>query len=112
MTSHAVREEWRARIAAEYTSAAITQHLVLWLIPAGAPPELIPAGLVIVGDALVHARMSFDVYAAARDRARAARPRTPCGAARARHAADRGARVLPRRDRRGAAVLAPPRGLH
>lgn len=57
-----VREEWRARIAAEYTSAAITQHLVLWLIQAGAPPDLIEAGLVIVADELVHSRMSHDVY--------------------------------------------------
>lgn len=57
-----VREEWRARIAAEYTSAAITQNLVLWLIQAGAPPDLIEAGLVIVGDELVHSRMSHEVY--------------------------------------------------
>ena len=63
--SHRVREEWRARIAAEYTSAAITQHLVLWLIQAGAPPDLIEAGLVIVGDELVHSRMSHEVYVAA-----------------------------------------------
>jgi hypothetical protein len=60
-----VRNEWRARIAAEYTSAAITQNLVLWLIQAGAPPDLIDAGLVIVGDELVHSRMSHDVYLAA-----------------------------------------------
>jgi hypothetical protein len=60
-----VRAEWRARIAAEYTSAAITQHLVLWLIQAGAPPDLIDAGLVIVGDELVHSRMSHEVYTAA-----------------------------------------------
>jgi hypothetical protein len=60
-----VREEWRARIAAEYTSAAITQHLVLWLIQAGAPPDLIEQGLVIVGDELVHSRMSHEVYVAA-----------------------------------------------
>ena len=60
-----VREEWRARIAAEYTSAAITQHLVLWLIQSGAPPDLIDAGLAIVGDELVHSRMSHDVYTAA-----------------------------------------------
>ncbi len=60
-----VRDEWRARIAAEYTSAAITQHLVLWLIQAGAPPDLIDAGLVIVGDELVHSRMSHEVYVAA-----------------------------------------------
>lgn len=60
-----VREEWRARIAAEYTSAAITQHLVLWLIQAGAPPDLLDAGLAIVGDELVHSRMSHEVYTAA-----------------------------------------------
>ncbi|MEJ7598917.1 MAG: ferritin-like domain-containing protein [Kofleriaceae bacterium] len=60
-----VREEWRARIAAEYTSAAITQHLVLWLIQLGAPPDLIDAGLAIVGDELVHSRLSHDVYTAA-----------------------------------------------
>lgn len=60
-----VREEWRARIAAEYTSAAMTQELVLWLIQAGAPPDLIEAGLVIVGDELVHSRMSHEVYVAA-----------------------------------------------
>jgi hypothetical protein len=57
-----VREEWRARIAAEYTSAAITQNLVLWLIQAGAPPDLIEAGLAIVHDELVHSRMSHEVY--------------------------------------------------
>jgi hypothetical protein len=60
-----VREEWRARIAAEYTSATITQHLVLWLMQAGAPPDLIDAGLVIVGDELVHSRISHETYVAA-----------------------------------------------
>jgi hypothetical protein len=60
-----VRDEWRARIAAEYTSAAVTQHLVLWLIQAGAPPDLIDAGLAIVADELVHSRLSHDVYVAA-----------------------------------------------
>jgi hypothetical protein len=62
VTTPRVREEWRARIAAEYTSAAITQHLVLWLIQAGAPPDLIDAGLVIVADELVHSRLSHEVY--------------------------------------------------
>lgn len=57
-----VRDEWRARIAAEYTSAAITQHLVLWLIQSGASPDLIDAGLVIVNDELTHSRMSHEVY--------------------------------------------------
>jgi len=65
VSTHRVREEWRARIAAEYTSAAVTQHLVLWLIQAGAPPDLIEAGLVIVGDELVHSQMSHEVYVAA-----------------------------------------------
>ena len=63
--THRVREEWRARIAAEYTSAAITQQVVLWLIQAGAPPDLIEAGLAIVADELVHSRLSHEVYALA-----------------------------------------------
>jgi hypothetical protein len=63
--SDRVREEWRARIAAEYTSAAVTQHLVLWLIQLGAPPDLIEQGLAIVTDELVHSRMSHEVYTAA-----------------------------------------------
>jgi hypothetical protein len=62
---HRIRYEWRARIAAEYTSAAITQNLVLWLIQAGAPPDLIDAGLVVVTDELVHSRSSHEVYVAA-----------------------------------------------
>jgi hypothetical protein len=57
--------EWRARIAAEYTSAAVTQHFVLWLMQAAAAPELVDAGLVIVADELVHSRVSHDVYVAA-----------------------------------------------
>ena len=65
MTTARVRDEWRARIAAEYTSAAITQHLVLWLIQAGAPPDLIDAGLAIVADELAHSRLSHEVYVAA-----------------------------------------------
>ena len=60
-----VRHEWRARIAAEYTSAAIAQQVTLWLIQAGAPPDLIDAGLVIVKDELEHSRLSNEVYVAA-----------------------------------------------
>jgi len=60
-----VRAEWRARIAAEYGSAAITQHLTLWLIQVGASPELIDDGLRIVKDELEHARLSNEVYVAA-----------------------------------------------
>jgi hypothetical protein len=52
-------------VQAEYRSAAITQHLTLWLIQLGASPDLIDAGLRIVKDELTHARMSHRVYAAA-----------------------------------------------
>lgn len=65
MTTARVRAEWQARVAAEYTSATITQHLVLWLMQAGAPPDLLDDGLAIVADELVHARMSHEVHAAA-----------------------------------------------
>ena len=60
-----VRAEWRERIAAEYTSAAIAQQVTLWLIQLGAPPDLIDAGLAIVADELAHSRMSHEVYTAA-----------------------------------------------
>ena len=63
--SDAVRGEWLRRVQAEYRSAAITQHLTLWLIQLGASPDLIHAGLRIVKDELVHARMSHRVYSAA-----------------------------------------------
>ncbi len=79
-----VRYEWRNRIQAEYTSAAITHHLTLWLIQMGASPDLIDDGLRIVQDELVHARMSAEVYAEAGgteppaiDRDNLQLPRTP-----------------------------------
>lgn len=82
VASERVRQEWRARIAAEYTSAAVTQQLVLWLIQAGAPPDLIEAGLAIVHDELVHSRMSHDVYVAAGGDQPPAIDRTQLGIAR------------------------------
>jgi hypothetical protein len=82
--SDRVREEWRARVAAEYTSAAITQHLVLWLIQAGAPPDLIEAGLAIVTDELAHSQLSHDVYVAAGGTAPPAIVREQLGLARQR----------------------------
>ncbi len=82
MTTERVRQEWRARIAAEYTSAAITQQLVLWMIQAGAPPDLIEAGLAIVNDELVHSRMSHEVYAQAGGTEPPAIDRTQLGIAR------------------------------
>jgi hypothetical protein len=82
VTTDRVRAEWCARIAAEYTSAAVTQHLTLWLIQAGAPPDVIDAGLAIVGDELVHSRMSHEVYVAAGGTAPPAIERNDLGLAR------------------------------
>lgn len=53
------------RVVAEYRSAAITQHLTLWLIQIGASPDLIRAGLRITDDELVHAEMAHGVLTAA-----------------------------------------------
>jgi hypothetical protein len=53
------------RVEAEYTSAAITQHLVLWLLRLGASPDLIREGLRIVDDELTHAELSHATALAA-----------------------------------------------
>ncbi|WP_437963324.1 ferritin-like domain-containing protein [Sorangium sp. So ce260] len=63
--SDAVRGEWGRRVEAEYRSAAITQHLTLWLIQMGASPDLIDDGLRIVKDELAHARLSHRVHGTA-----------------------------------------------
>jgi hypothetical protein len=63
--SNVVRAEWLRRIEAEYRSAAITHHLVLWLIQIGASPDLIRAGMRIVDDELVHSELSYLAFAAA-----------------------------------------------
>lgn len=60
-----VIEEWQRRIVAEYRSAAITQHLTLWLTQIGASTDLILEGLRIAEDELVHARLSQEVVVAA-----------------------------------------------
>ncbi len=59
---HAVANEWLRRVEAEYHSAAAAQHYTLWLIQAGASPDLIRDGLRIVDDELVHAELSHHVY--------------------------------------------------
>ena len=61
----AVRLEWLRRVEAEYGSAALTQHLTLWLMQIGASPDLIRAGLRIAWDEMVHARLSYRAYVAA-----------------------------------------------
>jgi len=60
-----VRLEWLRRVEAEYRSAALTQHLVLWLIQMGVSPDLVLAGLRIVRDEMAHAALSHRVYVAA-----------------------------------------------
>jgi hypothetical protein len=60
-----VRREWLRRVEAEYRSAALMQHLTLWLIQLGTSPDLVRAGQRIVRDELVHASMSHRVYRAA-----------------------------------------------
>lgn len=62
--SERARGEWLRRVEAEYRSAAITQHLVLWLIQMGASPDLIKDGLRIVTDELKHAELSHVTYVA------------------------------------------------
>jgi len=52
-------------VEAEYRSAAITQHLTLWLIQVGASPDLVKAGMRIAGDEMTHASMSHRVFGAA-----------------------------------------------
>jgi hypothetical protein len=61
----AAKREWQRRIEAEYRSAAVTQHLTLWLIQIGASPDLIHAGLRIVRDELAHAELSHRTFVAA-----------------------------------------------
>jgi hypothetical protein len=63
--SDAVRNEWFRRVQAEYRSAAITQHLGLWLIQIGAPPALIADAGRIVADEMAHAEKSHAVFVAA-----------------------------------------------
>lgn len=63
--SDRVRDEWLRRVEAEYRSAAIAQHLGLWLIQVGAPPELVRASQRVARDELVHASQARRVYTAA-----------------------------------------------
>ncbi len=60
-----VREEWLRRVEAEYRSAAIAQHLGLWLLQIGASPDLVRESQRVVRDELVHAAHARRVHAAA-----------------------------------------------
>lgn len=59
------RQEWLRRVEAEYRSAALTQHLGLWLIQCAASPDLIKDAMRIAADELVHADLSHRAYVAA-----------------------------------------------
>jgi len=63
--SDRVRDEWLRRVEAEYRSAAITQHLTLWLMQIGASPDLVKLGLRIAGDEMAHSDLSHRAYVAA-----------------------------------------------
>ena len=60
-----VRDEWLRRIEAEYRSAAIAQHLGLWLLQIGASPDLVRSSQRAARDELVHASQARRVHAAA-----------------------------------------------
>lgn len=60
-----VQAEWLRRVEAEYRSGAHAQHLTLWLMQLGAPPDLIEQGLDVVRDELLHAELSDNVFRAA-----------------------------------------------
>ncbi len=57
-----VQEEWHRRIEEEYRSAALANHLTLWLVQIGASPGLIERGLRITKDELAHATLSHRTY--------------------------------------------------
>jgi hypothetical protein len=63
--SPVVQQEWRRRTEAEYRSAALGQHLGLWLIQMGLSPDLLRDAIAVVDDELEHARLSHEVYQAA-----------------------------------------------
>jgi len=64
--SERVQHEWLRRVEAEYRSAAIAQHLTLWLTQIGASPDLVRMGLRIAADEITHAELSHRTYVAAR----------------------------------------------
>ncbi len=60
-----VRAEWLRRVEAEYRSAAVTHHLVLWLLQLGVSPDLVRQGLRIVNDEIDHAELAHEIFVAA-----------------------------------------------
>jgi hypothetical protein len=59
-----LQREWKARIVAEYHSAAFTAELTHLLIRIGAPYDLLYTAHRIIKDELVHAEKSFSMFQA------------------------------------------------
>ncbi len=60
-----VQVEWLRRVEAEYRSAALAQHLGLWLLQIGASPDLVRASQRVARDEIIHASHARRVHAAA-----------------------------------------------
>jgi hypothetical protein len=80
--SDRVRGEWLRRVEAEYRSAAIAQHLGLWLIQIGASPDLVKQSQRAARDELAHASHARRVYRAAGGAGAAALDRADLGLSR------------------------------
>jgi rubrerythrin len=59
-----LQREWKARVVAEYHSAAFTAELVHLLIRIGAPYDLLYIAHRIIKDELIHAERSFTMFQA------------------------------------------------
>lgn len=55
-------QEWKNRVQAEYTSAAITAQVLQWMIVMAMPDSLINTAIRIVRDELDHAHLSHECY--------------------------------------------------
>jgi len=59
-----IHREWRNRVRAEYTSAAITAQVVHWMLQCGVEESLVHVALRIVRDEMDHARLSHEALVA------------------------------------------------
>lgn len=64
MPTARARLEWRARVRAEYGSAAVTAQVVQWAIACGLPDPVLRTGLRVVSDELDHADLAHGVAVA------------------------------------------------
>ncbi len=64
MSSARAHAEWKNRVTAEYSSAAVTAQVLHALIQCGMPDALCRTAIRIVGDELDHAQLSHDTLLA------------------------------------------------